>query len=192
MLKRHVATHFRAEEYLALEQAAETKHEYYDGKIYDMAGGSPDHNLVSLNVGAVLRQLLEPTPCRVFTSDMRVLVEAEELYTYPDVSVVCGKLQFDPKSKTTITNPIVLVEILSPFTRKDDRGAKFQFYKKIPSLQQVIIIDPDRAHVEVLRRAARGQWTIEMYNRLEASAVIHALDCEIPLAQIYAKVSWLE
>ncbi len=192
MFKRSIATEFSAEQYLALEEVSDTKHEYFDGKIYNMAGGTPDHNLVAMNIDAALSRALEETPCRVFGSDMRVLVQDDELYTYPDISVVCEKMQLDPQSKTTIMNPILLVEVLSPSTRAYDRGAKFKFYKKIRSLQQVVLVESERAHVEVLKRSARGQWTIEMYNGLDAVAVLSSLHCELPLRQVYAKVSWLD
>ncbi|MBI4672011.1 MAG: Uma2 family endonuclease [Chloroflexi bacterium] len=192
MLKRSLATEFTAEQYLALEDVSDTKHEFYDGKIYDMAGGTPDHNLVSANMITALNNALAQTPCRVFDSDMRILIEDEELYTHPDVSVVCGKMQFDPKSKSTLTNPIVLVEAMSPSTRAYDRGAKFKFYKKIPSLQELVLVESERAHVEVLRRIPRGQWTIEIYNDLDAVAVLKTIEGEISLRQIYAKVTWLD
>jgi len=192
MLKRTPATHFTAEQYLALEEVSDTRHEFYDGKIYDMAGGSPDHNLLSANIIIALGNALAPTPCRVFGSDMRILVQDEGLYTYPDVSVVCGKLEFDPKSKTTITNPLLLVEVLSPSTRAYDRGAKFKFYKKIRSLEEVVLVEAERPHVEVLRRAARGQWTIDTYDGLDAVLLLKSVHCEIPLRQVYAKATWLD
>lgn len=192
MLKRSLATQFTAEQYLALEDVSDTKHEFFDGKIYNMAGGTPDHNLVPANLVTTLGNILRDTPCRVFGSDMRILVEDSQLYTYPAVSVVCDKLQLDSKSKTTLTNPLVLVEVLSPSTRAYDRGEKFKFYKKIHSLQEVVLVEAERAHVEVLRRAARGQWTIEIYNGLDAAVKLNSLRCEMPLRQIYAKVSWLD
>ena len=117
MLKRAQTTEFTADEYLAFEDASTTKHEFHHGKIYAMSGGSPDHSLIAMNIGGILRQALESTSCRVFTSDLRVLVQETDLYTYPDLSIVCGKLEYDPRSKTTITNPVVLVEVLSPSTR---------------------------------------------------------------------------
>ncbi len=192
MLKRSLAIHFTVQEYLALEEASETKHEYFDGKIYNMAGGTPDHNLVAGNLVTVLNRELEPTPCRVFGSDQRLLVEVEELYTYPDASVICGKLEYDPESKTTLTNPLMVFEVLSPSTRKYDRGDKFKSYKKIRSLQEVILVEADRPHVEVLRRTARGEWTIDIQNGLDAVMILKAARCEIPLRQIYAKVIWLD
>ncbi len=192
MLKRLLTTEFTAEQYLALEDVSETKHEYFSGKIYDMAGGSPDHNFIAGNLITALNQQLANTPCRVFGSDMRILVEASELYTYPDVGVVCGKLQYAAKSKITITNPLILVEVLSPSTRAYDRGDKLKFYKQIPSLREVILIESERAGVEVLRREARGNWTRETHDGLDATMVLKAASCKIGLRQVYAKVTWLE
>ncbi len=192
MLKRLPTTEFTAEQYLALEDMSETKHEYYDGKIYDFAGGSPDHNLIAANLIIALGQQLANTPCRVFGSDMRVLVEASELYTYPDVAVVCAKLEYDARSKITITNPLILVEVLSPSTRAYDREDKLNFYKQIPSLREVILVESERPQAEVFRRAARGKWVRENYDGLDAVIVLKAARATIPLRQVYAKVSWLE
>lgn len=192
MLKRTLATHFTEEEFLALEAASETKHEYYDGKIYDMSGGTPDHSLIALNLGAALKQQLKPTPCRVYGSDLQIRIQDNRLYTYPDLSVVCGKLQYVPDSKTVITNPLILVEVLSPTTRTYDRGKKFGFYKNIPSVQEVVLVEAERPHVEVLRRATGGQWTIDMYDSLDAVMVLKAAPSEISLRDVYDGVSWLE
>ncbi|MBI4671805.1 MAG: Uma2 family endonuclease [Chloroflexi bacterium] len=190
MYQRAPTVEFTVHEYLAFEEASETKHEYYDGKIYDMAGGSPDHNLISVNIGAALSEALRKTPCRVFSSDMRVLIEALDLYTYPDVSVVCGKLEYDRRSKTTITNPLILVEVLSPSTRTYDRGDKVAFYKRIPSLQEILLVEAERPHVQILRHSAR-RWTARDIIGLDATVALHAAPCEISLRQIYDKATWL-
>jgi Uma2 family endonuclease len=192
MLKRKPTTRFTAEQYLALEEHSETKHEFYNGMIYDMAGGSADHSLLQIRLGRMLDSQLENTPCRVFSSDMRVMSAESELYTYPDLSVVCGKIQFSPKSKTTITNPILIVEILSESTRADDRGDKFNFYKQLPALEEYVLVESERAHVEVFHRSSQAEWTIEMFDGLDAIAALHSVRCEIPLNQLYAKVSWLD
>lgn len=192
MQRRSPKNTFTEEEYLALEQAADYKSEYYDGKIYAMSGGTPDHGLIALSLGGALLRLLAPTPCRVYNSDVRLLVEKSQLYTYPDLMVVCGKLQFAPKSKTTLTNPIVIVEVLSESTQAYDRGEKFAFYKKVATLREYVMIDSERAHVEVLRRAEGDAWTIEMSDGMDASAHFESVNCEIPLRQIYDKVSWLD
>ena len=191
MQRRAPKTTFTAEEYLALEQVADYKSEYYDGKIYAMSGGTGDHSLIAVNTGAELHKVLKSAPCSVFNSDMRLLVEKSQLYTYPDLMVVCGKLQYALKSKTTLTNPIVIVEVLSESTQAYDRGEKFTFYKKIPSLREYVMVDSERAYVEVLRRAEGDAWTIEMSDGMDASARLESVNCEIPLREIYDKVSWL-
>lgn len=191
MLKRPPLTDFKPDEYLAFEEASETKHEYFDGKIYDMAGGTPEHALVQANLIAVIHQSLRNSPCRVFSSDLRVSVESIDLYTYPDVSIVCGSLEYDSRSKTTVTNPSVLIEVLSPTTRVYDRGDKFKFYKQIPSLQEYVIVESERAHVEVLQRAGQ-RWDIEIYDGTDAEFVLEALHLKIPLRQVYEQVSWFK
>src|SRR5713226_3456762 len=113
---------FTPEEYLAMEQVAEYKSEYYNGEIFAMSGGTADHSLIEGNLYTTLNQLLESKPCRVFTSDMRLFVQQSDLYTYPDAMIVCGKIQFVLTRKDTFTNPIVIVEVLSPSTRDCDHG----------------------------------------------------------------------
>lgn len=191
MLKRAPLTHFTVQEYLAFEDASETKHEYYDGRIYDMAGSMPEHARIQANLTFRLNQQLENTPCSVFSSDLRVGVEQIDLFTYPDLSIVCGELEFDSRSDVTVTNPIVLVEVLSRSTRAYDRGDKFKFYKKIPSLQEYVLVDSERAHVEVLSRVGR-RWEIEIHNDAEAVMVLKSIKCKVSLRQVYDKVSWFK
>ncbi len=182
---------FTPAEYLGLEEAANEKHEYYNGEIFAMAGGTPDHSTIALNLGAELLRLLDPKPCRVFNSDVRLLVEKSGLYTYPDLMIVCGELEYVPQRKDTITNPIVIVEVLSESTRDYDRGAKFNFYKQIPSLQECILVESEEPRVEHYQRTPSGEWTIETYDNLDATMQIKSVECEIPLSRIYHKVSWL-
>lgn len=191
MLKRMPVNKFTVQEYLAFEDASLTKHEYYDGKVYDMAGGMPDHALIAMNLGIEIGQQLKGSPCRIFSSDLRVGVEAIDFFTYPDLTIVCGELELLPESKMTVTNPIVLVEVLSPSTRAHDRGDKFKFYKQISSLQQYVLVDSERLHVEVLTRSGR-RWEIEIYDDLDAVAILKSIACKISLRQIYNKVSWLK
>ncbi len=191
MLQRDPITEFTPEQYLALEEASATKHEYYDGKIYDMAGGSGDHALIQANLTIAVGQLLQKTPCRVYSSDLRIGVEEIDLYTYPDLTVVYGGLKYDSRSKTTATNPIILVEVLSPSTRAYDRGDKFRFYKQIASLQEYVIVESERAHVEVLQRVGQ-RWDIEMYDGMDAELVLASLKLSVSLRQIYDQVSWFK
>lgn len=180
------------EEYLVREAAAEYKSEYYQGEIRAMAGGSADHSLISVNVTAELRTQLENTPCRVFNSDMRLLVEKRGDYTYPDAMVICGKIEFPPGRADVVTNPIVIVEVLSPATRQYDLIDKFALYKQMDSLQEYVLVDSERVHVTLLRReSATNKWTIEMLDGLGHVLVLDSLGLRIPLARLYDKVEFV-
>ena len=136
------------EEYLARERRAETKSEYLRGEVFAMAGASRAHNLIASNAAGELRQQLRDRPCEVYPSDMRVKVSPSGLYTYPDVTVVCGEPQFEDAEVDTLLNPKVLVEVLSPSTADYDRGGKFTHYRRLPSLQEYVLISQDRPLVE--------------------------------------------
>ena len=190
MMIRTTKNIFSPEEYLAMEQVAEYKSEYYNGEIFAMSGGTPDHNKIAVKFASELDRQLRGKPCDVFNSDQRVFIKKSEMFTYPDVMVVCGKYEFAPKRKDSIANPIVLVEVLSESTRAYDRGAKFNFYKQIPTLQEYVLVESESARVERYRRAG-DLWTIETYDDLDAVVRLDSIDCEISLKQIYHKVSWL-
>ncbi len=183
---------FTADEYLAMERVADYKSEFYGGEIFALAGASLDHNIIALNCAAELRQLLAARPCRVGNSDTRLYIERSGLFTYPDVMVICGKIQFLDRRKDTVLNPLLIVEVLSESTRDYDRGAKFDFYKQIPSLQEYIVVESEQALVECYRRGEDERWTIERITDLDASLLFASLDCAVPLRHIYHKVSWLD
>src|SRR5262249_29118995 len=140
------------------------------------------------NLSLELGQQLRGTPCDIFSSDLRIGVQDVAFFTYPDLSVICGELEYDPRSNTTVTNPTVIVEVLSPSTHKYDRGDKFKFYKQIPSLQEYVLVESERLHVEVLRRVGK-RWTIDMYQEHDARVALKSLDCRVALRDIYAQVS---
>jgi Uma2 family endonuclease len=146
-------------EYLALESASNTKHEYLDGQIYAMAGGTPVHAALQLAVPNLLFPQLRAGRCRAHGSDLRIRVLATGLATYPDVTIVCGPRELDPEDSNSVTNPTVLVEVLSQSTEDYDRGEKFAHYKRIPSLRQYVLVSPDEHRVEVWTRDAEGAWT---------------------------------
>lgn len=129
------------EEYLVLERASPTKHEYYAGRVYAMTGAKEPHNLISGNLVAVFHPQLRRKPCRVYSSDMRLKILKTGLNTYPDVVIICGQPQFTDTVRDTITNPIVLVDILSASTERYDRGMKFEHYRTIETLRDS---DPGR------------------------------------------------
>jgi Uma2 family endonuclease len=171
-------------EYLARERASETKHELINGDIYAMAGGTLRHGLLSLNVGAELRAQLRDRPCRVFNSDVRVRVLETGLATYPDVSVVCGKVALDPEDENSLANPVVLVEVLSPSTESYDRNAKFAHYRRIPSLREYVLISQDEQHIEHYRRNEDGTWTLRDV-RPPGAVELASIGCSLSLAELY-------
>lgn len=182
---------FTPAEYLAMEEVASYKSEYHRGEIFALAGGTWDHSVITSNLNRALGNLLARTTCTVVNGDLRIHVKNEDLYTYPDVAVVCGKPRFLERRKDTILNPIVIVEVLSLSTREYDRSGKFAMYKSVPSLQGFLLVDAERAFIECFRRHETG-WIISTFEGLDAACQIEALDCEIPLSDIYEKVTWLE
>ena len=179
------------DEYLALEEQADHKSEYYNGEISAMSGASNNHNLITGNVHAALHQLLSKRPCRTYVNDMRLLTGPKGLYTYPDVMVVCGKIEFAPKRDDTVMNPVVIVEVLSDSTKGYDRGEKFAMYRKILSLKEYVMIDQTQPYVEHYRRDGHF-WVFEALETIDAILTITALECEIPLAVMYEKIEWQE
>ncbi|MDI3286948.1 Uma2 family endonuclease [Polyangium sp. 15x6] len=170
-------------EYLALEEASETKHEYLDGQIYDMSGGTPDHGLLAANVILELGAQLRERPCRVHTSDVRVRVQATDLLTYPDVSVVCGKLLRDADDPNAIVNPIVLVEVLSKSTEGYDRVEKFAHYRQIASLREYVLVSYRTKRIEVYRRAQEGAWIL--HEAHSGSIDLVSIGCSLSVDAVY-------
>lgn len=177
------------EEYLALEERADHKSEYYNGEMFAMSGASNNHNLITGNVHAALHQLLSKRPCRTYVNDMRLLTSPKGLYTYPDVMVVCGKIEFAPKRDDTVMNPVVIVEVWSDSTQAYDRGKKFALYRQIPSLKEYVMIDQTQPYVEHYRREGHF-WVFEALETIDAILTLPALECEIPLAVMYEKIEW--
>jgi Uma2 family endonuclease len=176
------------DEYLELERRSETKNELINGQIVAMAGASFEHNDIAANVLTALRVLLRGKGCRAVGSDQRVHVPATGLFTYPDVTVVCGKPEFHPKDQDTLTNPRVLVEVLSDSTERYDRGAKFAHYRSIPSFVEYVLVAQDEPRVEHFRRVETEQWLLTVYRGEGARVELRALGCELPVAELYEGV----
>ncbi len=183
-------TKYTPEEYLARETQAEYKSEYYDGEIRMMAGGSEDHSVIQGNIITELNNGLVRKPRKVYTSDMRLLVKRRRAYTYPDTMVICGKTEFQTGRTEVVTNPIVIVEVLSPSTREHDRVEKFALYKQIESLREYVTVDSERVVVSILRRASDDKWTIKIMMRPTEMLVLESLDLEIPIEKLYAKIEF--
>jgi Uma2 family endonuclease len=183
---------FTADEYLAMERVADYKSEFYGGEIFAFAGATFDHNIIALNCAAELRQLLIAKSCRIGNSDTRLHIPRSGLFTYPDVMVICGKVQFYDRRKDIVLNPLLLVEVLSESTRDYDRSGKFAFYKQIPDLQEYVLIESERPRVECYRRTAGGLWVFEAFDGLDAVVRFESVACEIPCRALYLQVSWVD
>lgn len=171
--------------YVQLEEDSPIKHEFLDGVVWAMAGGSPDHAGIAANVARLLGNQLASQRCRVFTSDLRVRVKATGLGTYPDVTVVCGQLELDPEDPKhhTVTNPRMIVEVLSPSTEDYDRGEKLDHYRQIPSLDVVLLVAHDARRVEIWRRGDR-EWSAESVGDA-ATIDLAEIRCRLPLDDVY-------
>ena len=182
---------FTPQEYLALERKSETRNEYYNGEIFAMAGASREHNLIVANLLRDIGNQLEDRPCESYPSDMRVSIEATGLYTYPDVSVVCGEPRFQDREVDTLLNPTVIVEVLSPSTEAYDRGDKFRHYRRIDSLREFVLISQDRMMVERYTRQGKD-WVLSDMTDPDQVLKLESIGCQIPLDRIYAKIKFPE
>lgn len=175
-------------EYLAREREAETKSEYFQGEIFAMAGGSPTHSIIANNVGAVLALALKKKPCVAFQSDMRVKIAAIRKYCYPDVSVVCGKPEYEKDVfGESLLNPTLIVEVMSPSSADYDRGTKFAHYRALPSLKEYALVDSECVSVEVFTKQSNGKWLLSEYKSLSESALLESIDGALPLVELYEK-----
>jgi Uma2 family endonuclease len=181
--------YYSAEEYLALEEASEFRSEYIDGQIFPMSGGTPDHNRLTGNIYRYLDDVADARQnLSVFFTDMRLWVPQARTHTYPDVMVITGALQMLDARKDTITNPALIIEVLSSSTKDYDRGEKFRFYRSIPSFTEYVLVDQYSIHVEHFGRNAQGQWVLTDYNdRLDVISLT-SIGCDLPLAAIYRKI----
>jgi len=179
------------EEYLALEEKAEYKSEYYQGEIFAMSGASFNHNVIAGNCYAGIHQIFRGRNCTVFNSDMRVLVRENGLYTYPDVSVICGEIKFSEGRNDTITNPSLIVEVLSKSTKDYDRGEKFELYRALPTLEDYVLIHQDKVHIEHFHKQADGKWLLTDICLLEETLMLESVEVSLSVRDLYEKVDWL-
>jgi Uma2 family endonuclease len=178
------------EQYLAIERAAEFKSEFLDGEMFAMSGASTQHNRLHQNLSGELWFRLRGTGCEAFLSDMRVKVGQSGMYTYPDISVVCGKPLLADDYQDSLLNPIVLFEILSPSTEKYDRGLKFQNYRTIESLKDYLLVDQTKIRIEHYTRQAGNLWTLRDYQHVDEELKIDSIGVSIPLNGIYERVEF--
>ncbi|MEG4226243.1 Uma2 family endonuclease [Microcoleus sp. N9_B2] len=184
--------YFTEEQYLALEETAEDKNEYLDGKIIPMTGGSTNHNRLAGNVYIALNLALPEQEYDVFIGDVRLWVPKVRLYTYPDVMVIFGEPEYHNNRTDMITNPQVIVEVLSKSTKNYDRGDKFKLYKTIPSFREYILIDQTQINVEQYSKTENKRWLYSEYDEEDTALVFNSFEVEVPLSAIYKKVNFEE
>jgi Uma2 family endonuclease len=177
-------------EYLALEEAAEYRSEYFEGEIFAMAGGTEDHSLVVGNCITQLNLKLSEQPCRVYPSDTKVRIEDSSAYYYPDVSVACEHFEFEDTKRMILTNPVLLVEVLSDSTAEFDRGKKFTRYRQISSLREYVLISQHEPAVDVFYKTDDSFWRFDRYNGLDDVMELRSLGIQIKLADIYRRVEF--
>ena len=179
-------------EYLAREAKAEQKHEFHDGEVLAMSGGTLRHSRINANLVGEVRDRLKGSPCFVLDSNMRVAIAATRRYFYPDATIVCGEPRFDENdpNQTTIVNPRVIVETLSASTEAYDRGEKFTHYRHLESLREYVLISQDRPAVETFLRRDDGTWTFSSWEGVAAVARLWSLEIDLPLAEVFAGITF--
>lgn len=177
-------------EYLELEDQADFKSEYYHGEIIPMAGSSLNHNQIIHNVVVTLGNAFEKRNCRTYFTDVKLKIEDDKDYTYPDVMVLCGEPQLLPGRNDAITNPSVIFEVLSESTQVEDFTTKFERYKAIQSLQNYILIDQYKVYVECHVKRANGTWRETAYHNLDQVLKVPAVNVKIPLSRLYKMVTF--
>jgi Uma2 family endonuclease len=177
------------EQYLALEKESLVKHEYLAGEMFAMAGSSRNHSRIAQDTGHSIARQFAETKCEDYNSDLRVRTGPAGLYTYPDLSIVCGESVLDGE---TLTNPTAIIEVLSDATEAYDRGEKFRLYQRIPSLLLYILISQDKPQVEVYERKAEGCWSYGLTEGLQSVVELPAIGCVLSLADVYARIHFEE
>lgn len=176
------------DEYFIMEESAECKSEYYHGEIFVMAGASVNHNLITSNVIISLGNSLQNASCLIFPSDIKVEMDKDSHYAYPDISVVCGDIEYAENRDDIIANPVVIFEILSESTKDYDRGSKFTAYRNITSLKDYILIDQYSIFVEHFFRQGENEWGLKVFKNISDRLHIRSVDAVLPLASVYKNI----
>ena len=180
-------TIYTEDQYLQMEEQADYKSEYFRGEIFMMAGGTPNHNRIKENLSIEIGVILKKRgSCRSYSSDQRIHIPENSLYTYPDIAVICGSNEHSKKDKNTITNPSVLIEVIFEGSGAYDRGDKFRLYRDIESLQEYVMVNSINVGVEIYRRTADSRWLLaqDAY-KLSDSVIIRSIDATLFLSDLY-------
>ncbi len=181
---------YTIEEYLEMENASEDKHEYYQGEIFAMSGAKIQHNIIASNLATRIGGALLGKPCRPFGSDFRIYIQENTLFTYPDLSIFCGKIETLNDDDMNATNPTIIIKVLSPSTKSYNRGEKFMLYRAIPTLKQYILVDSLAVHIETFAINANGNWELQEYKKLHDTLVMPSVQVSLSLMDIYDGVKF--
>lgn len=176
-------------EYLTIERSASFKSEFYQGEMFAMAGARYAHNRIKENLSGMLYAALSKGPCQSLSSDMRLKVEATGFLCYPDLMILCDPPMFIDEVEDTLSNPVVLIEVLSESTEKFDRGKKFDHYKRIPTLKEYLLVSQDEIRIERYHRLEDGNWAHGVFTETDAEMTLASLPVRLPIADLYAGVS---
>ena len=180
---------YSIEEYLQMEEASDEKHEYYQGEIFAMSGDKVPHNIISVNLIKLLGQKLKGKSCEPFNSDQRIYIPQNSLFTYPDISIICGEIVTLNNDDWNIINPVVIIEVLSKATKNYDRGDKFKLYRDIATLKEYILIDSETISIEAFRINDGGHWELEEYKKADNILLIKCIQVSIPVTEIYERTN---
>ena len=173
------------QEYLEFEKNSIDKHEYYRGEIFIRAGAMPKHNVIFKNFFGSVAMHLKGKSCQPYGSDLRINIPENNLFTYPDISIICGDIVTSEHDEDTATQPVVLIEILSKSTKDYDRGSKFKLYRDIPTLKEYILIDSESISIEAFSINQNNHWELKEYKTVENTLSIATIDFQLPLIEIY-------
>lgn len=180
------------EDYLSIERQDPGRHEYRNGLVVAMAGGSRTHDLLAAQAITRLTLAVEDKPCRAHGGNLQIYIAAHNVALYPDAMVICGDDLFAKGRTDLVTNPLLIVEVLSPSTEAHDRGRKFEYYRALPSLLDYVLISPGQPLVERFSRQPDGDWLLSVFRGLAAILPLPSIGAAIPLRLLYAKVTWPE
>jgi len=182
--------YYTKEEYLETESIAEYKSEYYSGEIFAMAGGTPEHSAICFNLIRRVAEAIDNKNCRGFESNMKLEIAEADAFVYPDLMVICGEIEFAENRKDAVTNPVLIIEVLSPGTESFDRGKKFEYYQIIKSLKEYVLVSQEEPVVETYFRQDKNQWLYTVAKGLDKTVLFNSIEYEIELKDIYHKVNW--
>ena len=184
--------YYSPEEYLQLEELAEYKSEYHDGEILPMTGGTVKHNQIAGNFYVALKLALKKQNYRIAIGDVKLWIPLIRWFVYPDIMVIAGKINYFENRRDTITNPLIIVEVLSQSTKDYDRGDKFEYYRTLPSFQEYILVSQFKVHVEHFVKTNEHQWLLSEYAQLEAKLKLSTIPVIMTLADLYDEVNFEE